>query len=72
MMCLHRDGHAGANPIEEAGDAEGIQGERSAGTRFRDGGGRSDEFEGYSVSFVSIRQTHSLAPLLKGLPGDSC
>lgn len=33
---------------------------------------RTEEFDGYSVSFVSIRQTHSLAPLLKGLPDDSC
>jgi hypothetical protein len=33
---------------------------------------RTEEFDGSSVSFVSIRQTHSLAPLLKGLPDDSC
>ena len=25
-----------------------------------------------TVSFVTIRQSHSLAPLLRGLPGDSC
>ena len=33
---------------------------------------RTEELDGYSVSFVSIRQTHDLAALLKGLPGDSC
>ncbi len=33
---------------------------------------RSEEFDGYSVSFVSIRQTHDLAAMLKGLPGDRC
>jgi mannose-6-phosphate isomerase-like protein (cupin superfamily) len=33
---------------------------------------RSEELDGYSVSFVSIRETHDLAALLKGLPGDSC
>ena len=33
---------------------------------------RSDEFDGYSVSFVTIRQSHSLEPVLKGLPDDSC
>jgi hypothetical protein len=33
---------------------------------------RATDLDGYSVSFVTIRQTHSLAPLLKGLPGDAC
>ena len=33
---------------------------------------RSEELDGYSVSFVSIRQTHDLAAMLKGLPGDRC
>jgi mannose-6-phosphate isomerase-like protein (cupin superfamily) len=33
---------------------------------------RTEELDGYSVSFVSIRETHDLAALLKGLPGDSC
>jgi hypothetical protein len=33
---------------------------------------RSSELDGYSVSFVSIRQTHDLAALLEGLPGDAC
>ena len=26
----------------------------------------------YTVDFVTIRETHSLAQMLKGLPGDSC
>jgi hypothetical protein len=34
-----------------------------------DRGGNLDD---YAVDFVTIRQAHSLAPLLKGLPGDSC
>jgi mannose-6-phosphate isomerase-like protein (cupin superfamily) len=33
---------------------------------------RTGEFESYTVNFVTIRQDHDLAPLLKGLPGDSC
>jgi hypothetical protein len=33
---------------------------------------RSEELAGYSVSFVSIRRTHDLAAMLKGLPDDSC
>jgi len=32
-------------------------------------GGHLDD---YTVDFVTIRQGHSLAALLKGLPGDSC
>jgi hypothetical protein len=32
----------------------------------------AEHLEDYTVDFVSIRQTHSLAPLLQGLPGDSC
>jgi hypothetical protein len=34
-----------------------------------DQGGHLDD---YAVDFVTIRQSHSLAPLLAGLPGDSC
>ena len=30
------------------------------------------ELAGYTAEFVTIRQGHSLAPVLKGLPGDSC
>ena len=34
-----------------------------------DRGGHLDD---YAVQFVTIRDSHSLAPLLAGLPGDSC
>ena len=34
-----------------------------------DQGGDLDDI---TVNFVTIRQSHSLAPLLRGLPGDSC
>src|SRR5580693_3830598 len=30
------------------------------------------ELDGYTAEFVTIRESHSLAPVLKGLPGDSC
>jgi hypothetical protein len=30
------------------------------------------ELDGYTAEFVTIREGHSLAPMLKGLPGDSC
>jgi len=33
---------------------------------------RTEELGGYTMNFVSIRQDMDLAPLLKGLPGDSC
>jgi mannose-6-phosphate isomerase-like protein (cupin superfamily) len=33
---------------------------------------RTEELDGYSVSFVSISQDMDLAPMLKGLPDDSC
>lgn len=33
---------------------------------------RSVELDGQSISFVSIKESHSLAPMLKGLPGDAC
>ena len=33
---------------------------------------RTDEFEGYTVNFVSIREGTDLAPMLKGLPDDRC
>ena len=32
----------------------------------------AEHLDDYTVDFVSIRETHSLAPLLKGLPGDAC
>lgn len=33
---------------------------------------RSEDLDGYTVNFVSIREDADLAPLLKGLPGDAC
>jgi hypothetical protein len=33
---------------------------------------RNGDLDDTTVSFVTIRQGHSLAPLLRGLPGDSC
>ena len=33
---------------------------------------RGGDLEETTVDFVTIRQSHSLAPLLRGLPGDSC
>jgi hypothetical protein len=33
---------------------------------------RTGHFDGYTVTFTSIREATDLAPLLKGLPGDNC
>jgi hypothetical protein len=33
---------------------------------------RNGDLDGYTINFVTIRQTHSLEALLKGLPGDAC
>jgi mannose-6-phosphate isomerase-like protein (cupin superfamily) len=33
---------------------------------------RGEELDGYRTEFVSIRQGHDLAPMLKGLPDDRC
>lgn len=33
---------------------------------------RGGQLDDYTVDFVTIRESHSLASLLKGLPGDSC
>ena len=33
---------------------------------------RSADAEGYTINFVSIRQTHDLGPMLKALPGGNC
>ena len=33
---------------------------------------RGAQFDGHNVIFTSIREDSDLAPLLKGLPGDSC
>jgi len=33
---------------------------------------RSEEVDGYTFNFVSIRETHDLGPMLKALPGGNC
>jgi hypothetical protein len=33
---------------------------------------RSEDLDGYTASFVEIRLTHDLAPMLKSLPGGNC
>jgi len=33
---------------------------------------RSSELDGYTINFVSIREGHDLAPMLKSLPGGNC
>ena len=33
---------------------------------------RTDYLGGYTTNFVTIREASDLAPMLKGLPGDSC
>ena len=33
---------------------------------------RSGDLDDITVDFVTIKETHSLAPLLRGLPADSC
>ena len=33
---------------------------------------RSADLDGYTVNFVSILQSHDLAPMLKALPGGNC
>ncbi len=33
---------------------------------------RSSDLDGYTVNFVDITETHSLAPMLAGLPGGHC
>jgi ethanolamine utilization protein EutQ (cupin superfamily) len=33
---------------------------------------RSEDLDGYTVNFVTIRETHDLAPMLKSLPGGNC
>ena len=32
---------------------------------------RHEDIEGYTINFLTIRQDADLAPMLKGLPGDS-
>jgi AraC-like ligand binding domain len=48
---------------------------RATASRVQDFGAaedRSDEFEGYTLMFVTLRETADLTPALEGLPGDSC
>ena len=33
---------------------------------------RSDDLDGYTFNFVTIRETHDLAPMLASLPGGKC
>jgi hypothetical protein len=33
---------------------------------------RSADVDGYTINFVTIRESHDLAPMLKGLPGGNC
>jgi len=33
---------------------------------------RHDDIDGYTVNFVTIRQSHDLAPMLASLPGGNC
>ena len=33
---------------------------------------RHEDIAGYTVNFVSIRESHDLAPMLKALPGGNC
>ena len=33
---------------------------------------RHDDLDGYTVNFVTIRQTHDLGPMLASLPGGHC
>jgi hypothetical protein len=33
---------------------------------------RHDDIDGYTVNFVTIRQTHDLGPMLASLPGGRC
>jgi hypothetical protein len=41
-------------------------------TDFGLGVDREERLDGYTISFVTVRESHSLAEFLKGLPGDRC
>jgi hypothetical protein len=56
MSGMAKVSRASASRIEQHGPAED----------------RTEELDGYSVSFVSISEEMDLAPMLKGLPDDSC
>ena len=41
-------------------------------TDFGMGVDREERLDGYTIQFVTVRESHSLAEFLKGLPGDRC
>ena len=41
-------------------------------TDFGMGVDREERLDGYTINFVTVRESHSLAEFLKGLPGDRC
>lgn len=41
-------------------------------TDFGVGEDRSTDLDGYTVNFVTIKQSHDLAPMLRALPGGNC
>ena len=48
---------------------------KESATRIADYGvaeDRSADLDGYTVNFVTIKQSHDLAPMLKSLPGGNC
>jgi len=48
---------------------------KATASKVNDRGGaedRTEEFDGYTVNFVTLRQDADLAPMLKGLPDDRC
>ena len=61
------------SPIHEGGTMPSLS--KDSAPNVQDAGpavDRSGDLDDTTVSFVTIRQGHSLAPLLRGLPGDSC
>lgn len=52
-------------PVVSKHDTENVQ-EFPAATD------RSSDLDGYTINFVDIRESHSLAPMLAGLPGGQC
>ena len=48
---------------------------KESAEKFKDFGvaqDRSSDLDGYAVNFTSIVQSHDLAPMLAGLPGERC
>jgi hypothetical protein len=52
-------------PVVSKHDTENVQEFPVATDRFSD-------LDGYTISFVDIRESHSLAPMLASLPGGQC